>query len=306
MDATVLIVTHNRHEELRRAVASSLAQTAATEVIVIDDGSTDGTAELIATEFPQARLVRSEQSQGYIVQRNRGFALARAPIVLTLDDDGELASERTIEQTVADFDQPLVGAVAVPHIDIVGGEDIARLQPAPHDGVLVTSEFVGTAAAIRRDLLLELGGFRETIFHQGEERDFCVRLLAAGRVVRVGRADPIRHYPSTRRDVRRMDLYGRRNTILYAWHNEPLPSAAVRMAEMTAQGLVSGLRVRRPAAAVRGLALGYRACWEQRRERRPLPRPVIRLFRRLWKQGPLPLAEVERSLPVARTGVAPG
>jgi GT2 family glycosyltransferase len=304
MDATVLIVTHNRLDELRRAVASALGQSAATEVIVIDDGSTDGTAEAVAAEFPQARLVLSERSQGYIVQRNRGFELAQAPIVLTLDDDGELASPLTVEQTLADFDRPLVGAVAIPHVDVVGSEEIARLRPAPRDGVLVTSEFVGTAAAIRRDLLLELGGFRETIFHQGEERDFCVRLLAAGRVVRVGRADPIRHYPSSRRDVRRMDLYGRRNTILYAWYNEPLASAAVRMAEMTAQGLVSGLRVRRPAAALRGLALGYRACWEHRRERRPLPRPVIRLFRRLWKHGPLPLRDVERLLP--HGGIRPG
>jgi hypothetical protein len=94
-----------------------------------------------------------------------------------------------------------------------------------------------------------------------------------------------------------MDLYGRRNNILYAWHNEPFPAALVRMVEMSALALVSGVKVRRPRAALHGLLLGYKACWEQRHERHPLSRDVIKLFRRLWKQGPLPLAEIEPLLP---------
>jgi glycosyltransferase involved in cell wall biosynthesis len=296
MDATVMIVTKNRRDELRRAVASALTQTADLEVLVIDDGSTDGTAEMLAAEFPTVRVRRSERSQGYIVQRNLGVQLATAPIVITVDDDAAFASPRTVEQTLLDFDEPRVGAVAIPHIDI-GFEDAPRLPPAPPHGVLVTSEFVGTACAVRREVFLRIGGFRDSIFHQGEERDFCVRLLGAGYVVRVGRADPIDHFTSPRRDVRRMDLYGRRNTILYAWYNEPLPSALVRMVEMSAQGLASGISVRRPGAAVHGLLLGYRACWEHRRERRPLPRPVIKLFRQLWKRGPLPLSEIEGAVP---------
>jgi GT2 family glycosyltransferase len=290
--ATVLIVTKNRRDELRRAVSSAVDQAAVAEVIVMDDGSTDGTSEMIAREFPTVRLHRSEQSCGYIPQRNYGVRAARSEIVLMLDDDAVLASPRTVEQTVLDFDEPRVGAVAVPHLD-VGIDDLPRLRAPSTVGVFATSEFAGTASAVRRDAFAEAGGFRESIVHQGEERDFCVRLLACGLVVRVGRADPIHHHPSTQRDLRRMDLYGRRNTILYAWYNEPFPSAAFRIVEMTAQGLLSGLRVRRPGAAVRGLGLGYRACWEERRERRPLPRTVIRAFRRLWKHGPLPLREVE-------------
>jgi len=299
MEATVLITTKDRREELRRAVASALAQPGVGEVIVIDDGSTDGTAEMVAGEFPAAQLHRSDASQGYIVQRNRGMRLASSPVVVILDDDAELESPQTVEQTLRDFDDPRVAAVAIPHVD-VGVEDEPRVRAPAPEGVFVTSEFVGTASAIRRDVFDRIGGFRESIFHQGEERDFGVRVLAAGGVIRVGRADPIRHYPSQRRDVRRMDLYGRRNTILYAWYNEPFPSVAFRMLEMSAQGIVSGLRVGRPAAAVRGLLLGYRACWQERAERRPLPREVIRLFRRLWKHGPLPLDEIERFLPASR------
>jgi GT2 family glycosyltransferase len=296
VEATVLITTKNRRDELRRALCSALAQRGVAEVIVVDDGSTDGTSELVAREFPAVRLHRSEVSCGLIVQRNLGIMLARCPVVVTIDDDAVFTGLGTVEQTLRDFDHPLVGAVAIPCVDI--GLDQAPHPEAPNrEGVYVTSEFTGGSSAVRREVFRELGGFRESIFHQGEERDFCVRLLDAGWVVRVGRAEPIHHYPSVNRDLRRMDLYGRRNIILYAWFNEPFPSAAVRMVEMCAQGMRSGFRVRRPAAAAQGLLLGFRACWQLRSDRKPLPRPVIRLFRRLWKRGPLPLAEIEPLLP---------
>src|SRR5277367_6536178 len=208
MEAAILIVTKDRCDELRRSVTSALTQTAASQVIVIDDGSTDGSAEMIAAEFPEVELRRSENPQGYLAQRNRGLRLATAPVVV-LVDDAVFSSACIVEQTVLGFDHRRVGAVAIPHID-VGIHEEPRLQ-APAEGFYATSEFVGTAAAIRCDAFLEVGGFRESFFHQGEERDFCIRLLAAGWVVRVGRSDPIHHYPSQIRDVKRMDLYGRRN-----------------------------------------------------------------------------------------------
>ncbi|HZQ64817.1 MAG TPA: glycosyltransferase [Gaiellaceae bacterium] len=300
---TVLITTRNRRAEVGRAISSALLQTCRPEVVVIDDASTDGTAKLVEHAFPEVAFHRSPEPKGYIVQRNRGMRLAQSPIVVLLDDDAVLQSSRTLEQTLDDFDDPRIGAVAIPHVD-VAYETTPRLS-SPPDALLVTSEFTGTAAAIRRDAFEAVGGFRESFVHQTEERDFCLRLLDAGWVVRVGRADPIHHYCSPARDVRRMDLYGRRNVILCAWYNEPLPSALVRIAEMSAVGLWSGLRVRRPVNALHGLWLGYRACWAERRHRRPVARPVNRAFRRLWKRGPLPLSSVEGALSGAERS-APG
>jgi GT2 family glycosyltransferase len=294
-EITALITTRNRRDELRGAIASALDQTCDVEVVVVDDASTDGSAELVEREFPEVVLLRSEAPRGYIVQRNLGVRSATAPVVAIIDDDAVLQSPRTLEQALADFDDPRIGAVAIPHIDI-GLSATPRLSAPTPDGIFLTSEFTGTAAAIRRDVFAAVGGFREGLVHQGEERDFCLRMLEAGWVVRVGRADPIHHYASPARDVRRMDLNGRRNAILCAWYNEPLPAALVRMAEMSAVGIVSGVRVGRPLNALRGLALGYRDCWRQRAERRPVRRGVNRAFRRLWKQGPLPLAEIEPML----------
>jgi GT2 family glycosyltransferase len=241
-------------------------------------------------------LHRDEVSRGYTVQRNLGVHMARAPIVVWIDDDAVLESPATVEQTLLDFDHPRVGAVAIPHVD-VGLPDVPRRHAPDRDGVWATSEFIGTAAAFRRDVYAQVEGLREVFFHQGEERDFCVRLLAAGYVVRVGRADPIHHFPSVVRDVRRMDLYGRRNTILYAWFNEPLPGMLARLVEMSIQGVVSGVRVRRPLAALRGLGMGFADCRTFRADRRPLPSDVIRVFRRLWKRGPVLLPEFDNALP---------
>jgi glycosyltransferase involved in cell wall biosynthesis len=291
-EIAVLITTRNRRDELRRALASVRDQTCAAEVIVIDDASTDGTAELVEREFSEVTLHRSPTARGLIVQRNRGVGLATAPVVVIIDDDAVLQSPLTLEQTLRDFDDPRIGAIAIPHVDVTL-RATPRVSAPAREGIFLTSEFTGTATAVRRDVFAAVGGFREAFFHQGEERDFCLRMLEAGWVVRVGRADPIHHYSSPARDILRMDLYGRRNAVLCAWYNEPLPDAFLGIAEMSAAGIASGIRVGRPLNALRGLAYGYRDCWRERAARKPVGRGVNRAFRSLRKHGPLPLAEIE-------------
>src|SRR5690349_11726781 len=100
--ASVIITTKNRKEELRNALASVMQQSIPLEVIVIDDGSTDGTSDLVRAEFPAARLHRSETSRGLIVQRNVGATLATTPILFSIDDDATFPSPKTAEQTLVD------------------------------------------------------------------------------------------------------------------------------------------------------------------------------------------------------------
>ena len=87
-------------------MSSALGQTAQPEVVVIDDGSTDGTAEMVRANFASVRLERSETSQGYIVQRNRGAHLAIGRILFSMDDDAEFSTPHIVEQTLRDFDHP--------------------------------------------------------------------------------------------------------------------------------------------------------------------------------------------------------
>src|SRR5262245_46760837 len=185
--ATVVISTKNRRDDLRRALASVFAQTAPVDVLVMDDGSTDGTAEMVRHEFPSARLIRSDVSRGYIVRRNEAANVAETPYLFSIDDDAEFSSPDVVERTLTDFDDLRVGAVAIPYIEPHKGNRLLQCAPSP-DAIWVTDAFVGTAHAVRRDVFLQLGGYRESLVHQGEERDFCIRMLACGPIVRLGMA----------------------------------------------------------------------------------------------------------------------
>src|SRR5581483_7389816 len=102
LTATVVISTKNRLEDLRRALRSCLSQSAGPAILVIDDGSSDGTSEAVRQEFPSVRLVREEVSKGYIVERNRGAALATTDVIVSIDDDAEFVSPNTVAQALAE------------------------------------------------------------------------------------------------------------------------------------------------------------------------------------------------------------
>lgn len=283
-DAAVVITTHNRRDDLARAVQSALDQRGAdVEVIVIDDGSTDGTSEMIRTKFPQVMLHRHEISTGYIVGRNFAATLTTAPIIFSIDDDAAFVSPHTVAQTLAEFNTPRIGAVAIPFADV--NRSSAVKQRAPGEGVWVTHTFIGTAHALRRQLFLDLGGYREMLYHQGEEIDYCLRMLDVGYFVRLGNADPIEHYESPRRDITRMSLFGRRNDVLFAWHNAPSPLRY--MLGTTVKGLLHGVKVGRPLLMLQGLLRGLAACGET--NRKPVRSKTWATHRQLKRRGPTQL-----------------
>src|SRR5436190_4766669 len=106
VEVSIVITTKNRKDDLRRALISAFAQDPSSEVIVVDDASSDGTAEMVAREFPAVHLIRSLESRGYIVQRNRAAALARGHYILSIDDDAEFSSRSVVSKTLSDFDHP--------------------------------------------------------------------------------------------------------------------------------------------------------------------------------------------------------
>lgn len=295
MQATVVITTKDRRDDLHGAITSALAQSVPVEVLVIDDGSGDGTSEMVRKEFPAVRLVRHTESRGLIVRRNEGARLALAPVVFSIDDDAAFQSRDTVKQTLQEFDHPRVGAVAVPFVNI--NQDTMVRQRAQDTGrVWVTDRYIGTAHAIRRDLFLSLGGYREHFVHQGEEGDYCLRMLARGNVVRLGTADPIHHFESPRRSFERMDYYGRRNDILFAWHNIPLPDLLWHLPATTVSGLMTAVRCGRYRHMLAGLAKGYLDSMSMA-SRCPISKKIYGLFRLLKSEGPILLIEAESILP---------
>ena len=288
LTATVMIATKNRRDDLKRAIRSCLKQTVPPEVIVLDDGSTDDTPEMVRREFPGVRYYRSEVSLSATVQRNRGVKLASSDIVFSIDDDAEFTSPTTIEQTLAEFALPIIGVVAIPLVNV--NTSSAVLQRAPsREGIFLLDTFWGGACAMRREAFLRVGGYREFLRQQYEEEDLAIRILDAGYLTRLGNADPIYHYESPVRDNRRRDIFGGRNKILIAWYNVPMPELLLHVPGTCVKTVMFGIHRGHGWRWTLGLAKGFAACVTQVRERRPVRRETYRLFRRLRSAPATPL-----------------
>lgn len=289
--ATVVITTKNRKEDLAKALTSCVCQSIPIELLVIDDGSDDGTSEMIRRDFPQAVVHRSEVSKGLIVQRNAGARLATGEIIFSIDDDAEFSSPTIVAEVLEEFTDNRIGAVAIPFIN-VRQDQVVRQKAPDQRQIWLTNEFIGTAHAVRKSVFWEAGGYREVLFHQGEEGDLCIRMLARGYAVRLGNSESIFHYESPKRSHERINVYGQRNLILFSWHNIPLPDILLHLPTTVLNGLLWGLRKKVLWFRVRGTWAGLIAIWNDRAKRQPVSTRVGRLYRRLKKRGPLTMDEV--------------
>jgi len=292
---SIVITTKNRRDELRRAVRSAVEQLGCTDVLVFDDGSSDGTSEMIRREFPSVRIERVTQSLGIVNARNRAIGEAKGQIVFTIDDDCVFSSPDTVIRTVGDFDSPNVGAVAIPHINV---NKVPVVVPPllPAHRSYVVSEFAGGANAVRREVFQALGGYRKDIWRQGEEYDFCTRLLSCGWVTRAGTAPPIDHFESPIRDVASIHFHKVRSHVLYAWWNVPGIYLPVHMCATIAKTILDAARHGHLSAGLCGLHAGFCTILSTG-GRRPVSKKAYRLMRQLRKRGISPYSDIAQVLP---------
>jgi GT2 family glycosyltransferase len=298
VDASIVVVTRDRVSEALRAVASALSQEdCATEVIVIDDGSHDGTAETISCRLPGAWVYRAPVSRGYIAERNFAASVARGEFLFSLDDDAELTNSGTVAATLRDFDSEDIGAVAIPYWEVTGERADLRFSRLGRDRVEVAGHFHGCAYAIQRELFLCIGGFGEHLFHMGEERDLAVRMLQAGYFIRLGSTSGIAHRPSRTRQPAMNAFYARRNDVLFAWQRVPvyaLPGHLLRLTGGALLAMISSNGRPHARAMLRGFIQGWRdSRWVQRV---PLDPGVYRLSLRLRRKGPMDICEARARL----------
>lgn len=92
MRISVIIPTHDTRELTLAALASVLrqAEAGAVEVVVVDDGSRDGTAEAVGAAAPQARIIRHHEPRGFTAAANAGLAAAQGDALVLLNSDAEL------------------------------------------------------------------------------------------------------------------------------------------------------------------------------------------------------------------------
>jgi GT2 family glycosyltransferase len=294
-DISIVIVTRDRKEKALTAVRSALAQEGDVEVIVIDDGSVDGTSEFLSRECPRAQIKRFETSEGYIVQRSRGGQLAKGRFLFSIDDDAEYTDPATVAQAAAGFDDPIVGAVALPFENVSPQGEVTRYMPVPPDDhTYVISSFVGTAYALRRDIFNRLGGFQDYLYHWGEETEYCLRLFDAGFLVRLVRTPHIRHYPGgAGKYTARTNRYIYRNKLITTWINAPtryvLPLGAARTLEPL-RAIVTGRE--KAMTVLGGIGMGYLGLFRALSRRRGLNAQRFRAWVDLHRRRIAPMDEV--------------
>ncbi|MCL2091174.1 MAG: glycosyltransferase family 2 protein [Micrococcales bacterium] len=186
-------------EQVTQACLDALAPTLGQDdqVVVVDNGSSDGTAALLAG-YDWVEVVSHEQNLGFAGGCNAGAERARNPITVFLNND-TLPVGRWIEPLVAPFADPDVGATG-PMSNFVSGsqlheasygaavrgmKDVRRIaQAAMTEGrgrTWPTHRLVGFALALRTELFAQVGGFDESFETGGYEDDeLCRRLQAAG------------------------------------------------------------------------------------------------------------------------------
>lgn len=175
---SVIVAVHNGERFLRPALESLFAQDYHPfEVVFVDDGSQDGSAE-IAHDFPDVHYSYQE-NQGLAAARNSGLRLARGEFVAFLDDDDLIPSNKVNRQAGYLVDNPDVGCVLARQEVMLepGVEPPEWLTPDSIYGDL--GGIPMGSAMIRSHLLREVGGFDST-YRFAEDRDLFVRLREHG------------------------------------------------------------------------------------------------------------------------------
>jgi GT2 family glycosyltransferase len=215
---------------LRATLPSGLAY----EIIFVDDGSTDGTREWLATlTDPPFRVVLNEKNLGYAGANNRGAALARGELLALLNNDLVLLP-RWLELMLAAHRSlgPLAGLVGNVQITVADGTVdhagvfISHKGKPEHDQarpifspwlrpIRRVAALTGACMLLSRALWEQLGGFDESYVNGCEDIDLCLRAAAAGRINAVALRSVVRHHvSSSRRRVSLRDEANARQLVL--------------------------------------------------------------------------------------------
>jgi GT2 family glycosyltransferase len=210
LDASVILVSFNTRELLRESLMTVRKSDGVTfETIVVDNASSDGSADMVAAEFPEVRLIRSDINLGFAAANNRAFEIALGRYIVLLNSDAFLrpgALRLSVEHMDAN---PLVGLAGGRLVGRDGSwQPSARMFPSTLNNLLAMSGLAarypksrllgrmdrtwanplepcpvdwvpGAYSIIRRSVLDRIGFFDERFYLYYEEVDLCRRVKAA-------------------------------------------------------------------------------------------------------------------------------
>jgi glycosyltransferase involved in cell wall biosynthesis len=268
---SVVIPLYNARDVIRETIESVLAQTwKEYDVIVVDDGSTDGSGAIVREYGDRIRYLRQENG-GVARARNRGVAESTGEYIALLDHD-DLWHPAKLEKQVAVLDRrPEVGMVItdVAHLDRGGkptGVIGAGYNPSETFARLFVRGYVPTpsAAMIRRSVLQTVGGFDERFHSAGlDDHELWTRIAAQYDIANI--AEPLTSHRN--RDIKPADVALAHRpllieTLLARFGEDPvrrrylLREQASYLADQGKQLVSMGERTRGRSCLVQGLALG--------------------------------------------------
>jgi GT2 family glycosyltransferase len=200
---SIVIPTYNTAAMTLRCCQSVLGSGA--EVIVADDGSTDGTAELLAREVPDVRVVRLETNRGFAGAANRGVESASAPIILLLNSDA-VPEPGAPDALLTAFEDPRLGVAGAQLLNedrteqwsggrtptlawiaaaVTGAGRLTRRLRRRGRACREVDWVSGAAIAFRREVWTAAGPLTERYHFYCQDIDFCLRAREAGWDVRI-------------------------------------------------------------------------------------------------------------------------
>jgi GT2 family glycosyltransferase len=214
-DLSVIIVSYNTRDLLRDCLNSlrRVQDEACLEIVVVDNASADGSAEMVRMDFPEIRLIQSTINLGFAAGMNRGIAAASAELLLALNPDTVMV-RRTISKLLKFMEEHPKAAIAGAGLTFSDGTPqpstfgfpslfkefwnafpelkyffkVRKIRDVLHYRALNPTtpaayqvECVSGAALVaRRAAVREVEEFDEGFFLYHEERDLCLRLRSAG------------------------------------------------------------------------------------------------------------------------------
>jgi len=295
---TVLIITWNRKQDILETIGSIYKQAYRNfEIIVVDNGSTDGTVEAIRQAYPEVRLIALDRNMGTTSGRNAGIIVARGDIVFCLDSDASPGHD-TMTNLVRRFQaDPLVGVINskivnayTREIDRTAGWAYTERDKADQDQEFLSFSFSEGGCAIRKQVFDRVGLFWELLFFGGEGLDYSVRVWDAGykviyypEAVVYHRVSPQRRVAGAQRDCLSLKETLYVYLVRYPWWMlivfAPLKIGAT-LVRATRQSYL-----RQMLAALLDVVRQLPSLWKQRR---PIHNRTARYYLRLQREhGPL-------------------